>query len=108
MCRRRFAPLATWKKRSKNWKARSSPTWKPSNGSCERESAMVTDTTFWVDLERERRQRRRGDAHQFLARHRAQTLAVSIITFGELAVGFQTPHELERLLRRVRVIMLHK
>ena len=69
---------------------------------------MVTDTTFWVDLERERRQRRRGDAHQFLARHRAQTLAVSIITSGELAVGFQTPHELERLLRRVRVIMLHK
>ena len=69
---------------------------------------MVTDTTFWVDLERERRRKQRGPAHQFLARHRAHTLALSIITYGDLAVGFQTPHDLDQLLRRIPVVMLHK
>jgi predicted nucleic acid-binding protein len=69
---------------------------------------MVTDTTFWVDIERERRQKKRGPAHRFLARHRAHTLAVSIITYGELAVGFHTPHELDRLLRRIQIVIMHK
>jgi predicted nucleic acid-binding protein len=79
--------------------------WKPSNDCAER---MLTDTTFWIDLERERRRGRRGPAHTFIARHRAQSLLVSIITFGELAVGFRTPHELDSLLRRIRVLMLHR
>jgi predicted nucleic acid-binding protein len=46
-----------------------------------------------------RERKRHGQAH---------SLVISIISFGELAVGFQTPHELERLLGRIRVIMLHK
>ena len=44
----------------------------------------------------------------FLARHRAQNLEVSIVTWGELAAGVNTPEELDRLLRRVRVLMLHR
>jgi predicted nucleic acid-binding protein len=69
---------------------------------------MLTDTTFWVDLARERDSRQRGPAHQFLARHRTQSLEVSIITWGELAAGVNAPEELDRLLRRVRVLMLHR
>jgi predicted nucleic acid-binding protein len=68
---------------------------------------MLTDTTFWVDLAQERADRQGGPAHRFLARHRTQSLEVSIITWGELAAGVNAPEELDRLLRRVRVLMLH-
>jgi predicted nucleic acid-binding protein len=69
---------------------------------------MLTDTTFWVDLAQEQANREAGRAHRFLARHRAQNLEVSIITWGELAAGVSAPHELDALLRRVRVLMLHR
>ncbi len=69
---------------------------------------MLTDTTYWVDLAQERASRQGGPAHQFLARHRTQALEVSIITWGELAAGVRAPEELDRLLRRVRVLMLHR
>ncbi len=69
---------------------------------------MLTDTTFWVDLALERATADRGPAHQFLARNRARSLEVSIITWGELAAGVNEPEELDRLLRRVRVLMLHR
>lgn len=69
---------------------------------------MLTDTTFWVDLAEERANRQAGRAHAFLATHRAHDLEVSIITWGELAAGVNEPEELDRLLRRVRVLMLHR
>jgi predicted nucleic acid-binding protein len=69
---------------------------------------MLTDTTFWIDLAEERASRRVGGAHHFLAQHRAQPLEVSIVTWGELAAGVNRPEELDRLLRRVRVLMLHR
>ncbi|MBI4661983.1 MAG: type II toxin-antitoxin system VapC family toxin [Verrucomicrobia bacterium] len=68
---------------------------------------MLTDTTFWIDLLQERRDRRRGPASQFLASHRAQALEVSIITWGELASGFNSPDALDHLLRKVRILNLH-
>jgi predicted nucleic acid-binding protein len=69
---------------------------------------MLTDTTFWVDLAQERAKGGAGAAHEFLGRHRAQSLEVSIVTWGELAAGVRQPEELDRLLRRVRVLMLHR
>ncbi len=69
---------------------------------------MLTDTTFWIDLAEERALGMGGPAHEFLARHRAAELEVSIVTWGELAAGGQDPAELDRLLRRVRVLMLHR
>ena len=69
---------------------------------------MLTDTTFWVDLAQERATGQSGAAHRFLARHRAQNMEVSIVTWGELAAGVNRPEELDRLLRRVRVLMLHR
>ena len=67
---------------------------------------MLVDTTFWADLERERRQGQRGPARQFLTRHRTHELRISIITWGELATGVSAVDELERLLSGVRVLML--
>jgi predicted nucleic acid-binding protein len=69
---------------------------------------MLTDTTFWIDLLEERRDRQRGPASQFLARHRDYALRVSIVTWGELAPGFNSPDQVDDLLRRVRVLSLHK
>lgn len=69
---------------------------------------MLTDTTFWVDLLEERRDRRNGPATQFLSRCRADEMEVSIITWGELAAGFGSPEVLDHLLRRVRVLNLHR
>jgi len=68
---------------------------------------MLTDTTFWIDLLEERRDRIAGRATRFLARHRATDFEVSIITWGELAPGFNSPAELNQLLRRIRVLYLH-
>jgi tRNA(fMet)-specific endonuclease VapC len=65
---------------------------------------MLTDTTFWIDLARERAERLAGPAHAFLSRHRASELQVSVITWGELAVGVESPAELDRLLRRIRTL----
>ena len=69
---------------------------------------MLTDTTFWVDLLRERHDQQRGPASGFLARHRGSTLRISIITWGELASGFHSPNALDDLLRKIRVLSLHK
>jgi predicted nucleic acid-binding protein len=68
---------------------------------------MLTDTTFWIDLAEEKDRGEAGPARQFLARHRAATLRVSIITWGELAPGVNSPAELDHLLRRVRIMHLH-
>lgn len=69
---------------------------------------MLVDTTFWADLERERRLGQRGPARQFIARHRAHELRVSIITWGELEVGTAAIEQLERLLAGIRVLMLSR
>jgi len=68
---------------------------------------MLTDTTFWIDLGEERGTRIKGRAHDFLAAHRASALEVSIVTWGELAAGVDSPAELDHLLRRVKVVNLH-
>ena len=69
---------------------------------------MLTDTTFWIDLAEERASGQPQAAYRFMARNRAQSLEVSIVTWGELAAGVNRPEELDRLLRRVRVLMLHR
>jgi hypothetical protein len=52
---------------------------------------MIFDTTFLIDLEREIARGQPGPAMEFLARHPAQTMRISVITFGELAEGFENP-----------------
>lgn len=52
---------------------------------------MIVDTTFLIDLEREVARRQPGPAMEFLAPHQAQTMRISVITFGELAEGYEDP-----------------
>jgi len=67
---------------------------------------MLLDTAFWIDLSEERESRQRGHAHQFLAANRRESFAVSIITWGELAVGFDRSAGLQRLLGRTKILSL--
>lgn len=73
---------------------------------------MLTDTTFWIDLLEERRDRQQGQrrkeepAHAFIATHRAFRFHVSIITWGELAEGFAEYADLNYLLRGIHVLPL--
>ncbi len=51
---------------------------------------MLYDSTFFVDLDRELRRRQPGPAQGFLRRHAREEMAMSIITRGELARGFES------------------
>ena len=61
---------------------------------------MIVDTTFLIDMEREIIQKAPGPAMEFLAHHAEQTLRISVITYGELAEGYDDPaaQELEELV----------
>jgi predicted nucleic acid-binding protein len=73
---------------------------------------VLTDTTFWIDLLEERRDRQAGKrrkmepAHAFIAMHRAHRFHVSIITWGELAEGFTEYDHLDYFLRGVHILPL--
>ena len=59
---------------------------------------MLTDTTFWIDLAAERETGGAGPAHHFLAVNRSKPFAISIVTWAELAVGFDRSQPLEQSL----------
>jgi predicted nucleic acid-binding protein len=69
---------------------------------------VLTDTTFWLDLIGERRARRRGPAHAFMAAHRANALRVSIVTWEELAEGVESSAVLDQILQQVRLLLMPK
>jgi predicted nucleic acid-binding protein len=48
---------------------------------------LILETTFLIDLERERRRSERGPAHRFLEASPETRLWLAIPTLGELAVG---------------------
>lgn len=49
--------------------------------------SLILETTFLIDLERERLRQDPGGAHAFLERHHTRRLCVSAISAGELAAG---------------------
>ena len=68
---------------------------------------LVTDTNFWIALEEERADGQlNGRAHVCLAEHRGEPIAISIITWGELATGFANHSDLAAYLHRVSVLPL--
>lgn len=69
---------------------------------------MLTDTTFWLDYVDERRERRHGPAHAFIAAHRAHELRVSVITWEEIAEGLERAAEVDRILQQVRLTLIPK
>lgn len=50
--------------------------------------ALILETTFVIDFERERRRAGSGDAHAFLQAHRSSALYLTFTVAGELASGY--------------------
>jgi predicted nucleic acid-binding protein len=50
---------------------------------------VICDSTFFVALDRERRKGKEGPAHSFLRAHSGESIAMSVVTQGELARGFR-------------------
>ena len=51
-------------------------------------ATLILDSTFFIDLDREQRDRNPDAAHEFLVKHENYRLAMSVVTHGELARGF--------------------
>lgn len=62
---------------------------------------MIADTNFLIDLLREQKAGSPGPASRFLEEHRDVELATTIITVGELAVGYQNLEDARRFFSRI-------
>ncbi len=51
------------------------------------EQGLMLETTFLIDLERERHRREDGPAHRFLRSHSEERLHVAVTSAGELGAG---------------------
>ena len=67
---------------------------------------MIADTTFLIDLERERSIGRTGPAMRFLARNRANPIRITVISVAEVAAGFDTNAEARVFLATFSVVRL--
>jgi predicted nucleic acid-binding protein len=68
---------------------------------------VIADTNFVSRLLRERARGERGPAQAFFAAHRRETIRVSIITVGELAVWFDTSWQAWEAVRGWTIYRLH-
>ena len=69
---------------------------------------MIADSTFLIDLVRERRSGHRGPALSFLAAQRASVVRACVIGIGEVAVAFPTSAEAWHYFRAFRIYPLHR
>ena len=69
---------------------------------------FLLDTSFLVEYEAEVLASQNGAARQFIESNRADKGAVSIVSLGEFAEGFENPHTAEAFLSRFRVINISR
>jgi tRNA(fMet)-specific endonuclease VapC len=69
---------------------------------------MIADSTFLIDVLRERQSGRRGRALAFLAAQRAGVVRTSVISIGEVAVSFPSSQAAWEYFRYWRVLALHR
>ena len=69
---------------------------------------LLLDTSFLIEFERERANRRTGPAIAYLAVRPLEPVAISIITLGEFAEGFESPVDVESFISRFRVVQLSR
>jgi predicted nucleic acid-binding protein len=67
---------------------------------------MLFDSTFFVDLDRDKRRGREGAAIQFLRNNRQAEMAMSMISLGELARGFDHREQWSALCRGFLILAL--
>jgi predicted nucleic acid-binding protein len=73
-----------------------------------RHAMLLLDTSFLVEFEDELSHQEIGPARCVLTARRRETVAISIITFGEFAEGFTDPRALVEFLAPFRVITLSR
>lgn len=73
-------------------------------------NTLILETTFLIDLERERLKEERGPARGFLERHGDDRLVVTPTVVGELAAGFEDDgsERLGRFLAPFRVLEIDR
>jgi tRNA(fMet)-specific endonuclease VapC len=69
---------------------------------------MLYDSTFFVDLDRERKKGIQGAAHAFLAAHPRDEIGISIITLGELARGFDNRSHWEQFFEGMKIFPIER
>lgn len=73
-------------------------------------SALILETTFLIDLERERQRRKKGPVGAFLDNHHDDRLMVTPTVVGELAAGLADDgwERLQRFLAPFRVLEINE
>ncbi|MDR1282198.1 MAG: type II toxin-antitoxin system VapC family toxin [Opitutaceae bacterium] len=69
---------------------------------------LLLDTSFLIELESEVSARVLGAAKCFLAAKPLESVAVSIISLGEFAEGFEDKNDVEAFLSRFRIVSLSR
>jgi predicted nucleic acid-binding protein len=69
---------------------------------------LLLDTSFLIEFEDELAHNKSGPARGVLAARRRESVAISIITFGEFAEGFGDPRALVEFLAPLRVVVLSR
>ena len=69
---------------------------------------MIADTTFLIRFARERFSGVTGPANAFFARHRPRRIRTSIISIGEVAVGFESTEAAWDYFRKWKIYPLHR
>jgi len=67
---------------------------------------VIADTTFLSDFHHERESGRRGSASRFLLAHRSQTILVTVISLGEIALIFDSNSAARQFLGPYRLLRL--
>ena len=67
---------------------------------------LSVDTSFVIDLQRERRQGEGGPAHRFLEAEAGSELCLSVVALGEMTQGFpDSEHPSIRVLRDTHLLL---
>ncbi|MFZ4683462.1 MAG: type II toxin-antitoxin system VapC family toxin [Terrimicrobiaceae bacterium] len=69
---------------------------------------LLLDTSFLVDFEAEIAGNKIGPARRLLHSRAREPVAISIVSLGEFAEGFENFHDVEAFLSRFRVIPLSR
>ena len=69
---------------------------------------MIADTTFLIHFSQECMAERRGPARSFFATHRSAVIRTSIISLGEVSIGFETSAEAWEFFKHWRIYPLHR
>lgn len=69
---------------------------------------LLLDTSFLVEYEIEIAANIVGPARRFLRSRRGEPVAISIVSLGEFAEGFESPRDVEDFLSRFRVLQLSR